>query len=327
MTTPRPDVTVVVVTYNGRDMALQTLRSAHAATGPARVQWIVVDSGSRDGTPDAIEAAFGDVEVVRAQNRGFAAANNIGIRRAAGRYILLLNPDVEFLHGTLAELVAAMDERPTVGLASVVQRGSAGELQHSIRRFPTVVRDLGESLFAARWPLGRTLQELETREDRYAVEQSVDWLVGAFLMARADAVWEIGEMDERFFLYSEEVDWCYRFHLSGWDVRHLPQLTILHHAGRRDGADLMAQLAYSRGLFARKHFGAVKSRGIRAALALGHLIRLLVHIPASPFAASSRARLRAESSALAVQLGMAGPPRLGAAAPAVERALAPQTSS
>ena len=98
---------------------------------------------------------------------------------------------------------------------------------------------------------------------------------------------------------------------AGWDVRHLPVMTIVHHAGRRDGGDLMAQLAYSRKLFAHKHFGAFKSRGIRAALALGHLVRIVVWAPSAVGRRAVRARLNAERRALAVQLGLAGPPRLG----------------
>ena len=126
-----------------------------------------------------LRRAYPDIEVLRAENRGFAAGNNVGIERATGRYVLLLNPDVEVPYGTFADLVAAMDERPDVGIASVIQRGAEGELQHSIRRFPSVGRDLGESLFAARWPVMKTLQELETRPSAYEAERSVDWVVGA----------------------------------------------------------------------------------------------------------------------------------------------------
>ena len=161
--------------------------------------------------------------MLRAPNRGFAAGNNVGIERARGRYVLLLNPDVEVRSGTFAELVGELDARPEVGIASVVQRGTDGELQLSMRRFPTPARDLGESLFASRWPVLRSLQELEVDAERYRREVSPDWVVGSFLCARAEAVEEIGPMDERFFLYSEEIDWCLRARNAGWDIRHLPR--------------------------------------------------------------------------------------------------------
>jgi N-acetylglucosaminyl-diphospho-decaprenol L-rhamnosyltransferase len=319
----QPDLSVVIVTYNGREMALRTLRSAQASLGGLRAEWIVVDSASTDGTPEAIEREFDDVEVLRAPNRGFAAGNNIGIAWAQGRYVLLLNPDVEVLEGSFAELIAALDSRPDVGIASVVQRGSDGELQFSMRRFPSPGRDLGESLFAARWPLFKSLQELDLRSHRYKYEVSADWVVGAFLCARAEAIASVGPMDERFFLYSEEIDWCLRAHQAGWDVRHLPVMSVTHHAGRRDRGDLMAQLAYSRSLFARKHHGFFGALGIHAALALGHLVRIAARAPLAPFKAPARGRIGAEARALRVLLGLGKPPLR--AAPAARPADSPAT--
>lgn len=306
----RPDVSVVMVTYNGGELALTTLRSARAEAGDASVEWIVVDNGT-DGTGETVRRAFPDVRVIVVENRGFAAGNNVGLEHAVGRYVLLLNPDVEILRGTLCDLVRAMDARSDVGLVSVIQQGSDGRLQPSIRRFPSFRRDLGESLFAARWPVLRACQELETRPEVYAREGVVDWVVGAFLFARSSAMREVGPMDDRFFLYSEEVDWCYRFHAAGWEVRHLPLMTVTHHAGRRDRGDLMAQLAYSRRLFAAKHYGVARARGIRAALALGNLLRIVVLAPAAARRHHPRERISSEWRALRVQLGLAGPPRLG----------------
>jgi GT2 family glycosyltransferase len=306
--TQTPDLSVIVVTHNGREMALTTLRSALAAVGEASVEWLVVDAGSSDGTPDAIERELEQVLVFRAGNRGFAASNNVALAKAQGRYLLLLNPDVEICSGTLAELVAAMDARPWLGLASVVQRGTEGELQPSIRRFPSPLRSLGEALFAARWPVLRTYQELETRTGRYEREGHADWLVGAFMITRREAVSDVGPLDERFFLYSEEIDWCYRFWQAGWPVAHLPVMTITHHSGGRSRGDLMAQLSHSRLLFAAKHYGPAKRGGIRAALALGHAIRIAVFAPAALRRPAARDRVHAERAGLRVVLGRAAPP-------------------
>jgi N-acetylglucosaminyl-diphospho-decaprenol L-rhamnosyltransferase len=315
MSEARPDLSVVIVTHNGREMALRTLRSARASLGGLEAELIVADSASTDGTPEAIEREFGDVEVLRVPNRGFAAGNNIGIAWAHGRYVLLLNPDVEVLEGSFAELVTALDSRPDVGIASVVQRGADGELQYSMRRFPSPSRDLGESLFAARWPVFKTMQEVERRAGLYRLEISADWVVGAFLCVRAEAIASIGPMDERFFLYSEEIDWCLRAHQAGWDVRHLPVMSVTHHAGRRDRGDLMAQLAYSRSLFAHKHHSMPRALGIRAALAVGHVLRIALRAPQAPFNAAARQRAGAEARALRVLIGLGRPP-LPAAPPA-----------
>lgn len=304
----RPDLSVIVVTHNGRELALRTLRSARAALGDATAQWLVVDAESADGTPDAIEREFGDVRVLRRENRGFAASNNVGLAEAEGRYVLLLNPDVEVREGTLGELVAAMDARPELGLAGVTQRGAEGELQPSIRRFPSPLRSLGEALFAAHWPLLRTHQELETRPAPYRAETPADWLVGAFLLARREAVQAVGPLDERFFLYSEEIDWCYRFWQAGWPVVHLPAMTVTHHCGGRSRGDLMAQLSHSRLLFAEKHYGPARRAGIRAALALGHLVRIAVFAAPAAVSSARRERIRAERAGLRVILGRAAPP-------------------
>jgi GT2 family glycosyltransferase len=313
--TGTPDLSVIVVTHNGRETALATLRSALAAAGEISAEWLVVDNGSTDGTPEAIAAEFPQIELLLRPNRGFAAGNNVGLERARGRYVLLLNPDVEIRTGTLAGLVAAMDARPRLGLASVVQRGTAGELQPSIRRFPSPLRDLGEALFAAHWPMLRSLQELETRPARYRNERPADWLVGAFLVGRREAIRDVGPMDERFFLYSEEIDWCFRFWQAGWPVAHLPVMDVTHHLGGRSRSDLMAQLSHSRLLFAAKHYGPLRRGCIRAALALGHVIRIAVFAPLSALRPAHRARVQAERAGLAVILGRSGPP-LGAPADA-----------
>jgi len=268
-----PDLSVVVVTHNGRDKAMAALESAHASTGAISVEWLVVDSGSSDGTPDAIAARWPQVKLRRRANIGFAAGNNVALEQASGRYVLLMNPDVEILDGTFEDLVAALDERPDVGAASVVQRSPAGEILPSIGRFPTGLRQFGEALLLKRVPGLRHLQEMETRPKRYLTERSADWVVGAFLVARREAVEQIGGLDERFFLYSEEKDWCYRMRQAGWDIRHLPTLAVLHHTGGYSKPGMLAQLTHSKLLFARKHFGLPRRAGIRAGLVARHAAR------------------------------------------------------
>jgi N-acetylglucosaminyl-diphospho-decaprenol L-rhamnosyltransferase len=298
----RPDLSVVVVTHNGRDMALASLRSARAANGPIDTEWFVVDSGSTDGTPDAVAADFSDTHLIRLANVGFAAANNAALEHVRGRYVLLLNPDVEIERGTLAQLVRELDARPEVGAASVVQRGTGGELLPSIRRFPSPGRQLGEAFMA------RSLSETERDPSQYEQERSADWLVGAFLAVRREALEEVGALDERFFLYAEETDWCYRMKAAGWDVRHLPTLAITHHCGGYERPELLAQLTLSKLLFARKHFGRLRSGAIRFGLAARHGLRLTLLAPAALVRERPRRRLSAERRALMVAVGLSGAP-------------------
>lgn len=304
----RPDLSVIVVTHNRPELALMTLRSALAAIGELAVEWILIDSGSSDGTPQAIEGAYPEMRVQREPNIGFAAANNLGLARAHGRYVLLLNPDVETVAGSYDELVATLDAQPEIGVASVVQNAPDGSLQYSIRRFPSAWLALGEALGVARWKPLRGWREEEPNAARYRQESSVDWLVGAFLLARAEAAAQVGGLDERFFLYSEETDWCFRFHQAGWKVVHLPSMSVTHHTGHAPGADLSAQLSYAKILFARKHYGRVRATGIKAALALRHGLRASFAVAAGKLRPRWAPRAVVERRALGVVLGMSEPP-------------------
>jgi N-acetylglucosaminyl-diphospho-decaprenol L-rhamnosyltransferase len=301
---PSVSLSVIVVTHNRADLALATLESARAAAKGLDVQWLVIDSGSTDGTPQSIEERFADIRVTRCENIGFAAANNKALGLAHGRYVLLLNPDVEVASGTFADLLAALDERPQVGIASVIQRGSDGRLQSSIRSYPSPRRAFGEAL-ALPW---RGWREEQQGQASYLQERQADWLVGAFLIARAETIEQIGGLDERFFLYSEETDWCYRARAAGWDVRHLPHMTVTHHCTPSTRPELVAQLSYAKLLFARKHYRRPQSSAVRGALSVRHLLRMLGLTVGSRRDGRPNERLAAERHALAVMIGIAQPP-------------------
>ncbi len=304
----RPDLSVIIVTHNRPALALRTISSARAAAGDIDVRWHVVDSGSSEPVADMIEARWPDIHVQRAGNAGFAAANNRALAHARGRYVLLLNPDVEVVHGTLAELVRTLDSRPRVGMASVIQQASDGSLQHSIRRDPSPWRALAEALAPGRIARMLRVGEVEARRAVYRRESPADWICGAFLIARAQAVDQIGPLDDRFFMYSEETDWCYRCRQAGWQIRHLPVMVVTHHTGRGYAAEQLAQLSWSRLLFARKHLGDARARALRRGLALGHLVRIVAFAGAGPLLGPRAvARARAERRALVAVLGRDGP--------------------
>jgi N-acetylglucosaminyl-diphospho-decaprenol L-rhamnosyltransferase len=287
---PAPDLSVVIVTYNGRERALSTLESAIANAGEGiDIEWLVIDNGSTDGTPEAIEARWPQLSLRRGSNVGFAAGNNLALEKARGRYVLLLNPDVTVVDGTLADVVHALDGRPEVGAASVIQLGpDGGELLHSMRRFPSFGRQLAEAFGLSRLPMLHALQERVTDARGYQHERLADWLVGAFLVLRRDALAEVGRMDERFFLYSEETDLCYRIREAGWQNLHMPVMTVTHHQGGYSSPTLAAQLSYSKLLFAQKHYGRRRAAAMRAAMLAGHALRWAVRRPR----AGDRAALR-----------------------------------
>ena len=186
-----------------------------------------------------------------------------------------------------------------MGLAGVRQVNADGVLHPTIRRFPNAVRSLFEALGGERLTfhtsgLGERVLDLS----RYAHETPCDWTGGAFMLARKAAIEGAGYMDERFFLYCEEIDFCLRIRQAGWDVRHFPQLTILHHVDKAGANEtLSAQMAFARRQYMAKHFSPVHRAAGIFALALGYALRAVV-----------RSRDAGARSALATLLGFAPPP-------------------
>ena len=300
----RPDLSVVIVTHNGRDKSLRTLESASQAVGTASVEWFVVDCGSTDGTPETIEEICPHVTLSREHNVGFAAGANIALHQARGRYVLLLNPDVEIIDGTFSDIVTSLDLRPEVGAAGVLHQAPDGHQLPSMGRRPSALRQAAEAV-----ALGTVagLGEMVTRASRYASETSADWLVGAFLVLRREAIEEVGGLDERFFLYCEEKDWCQRARNVGWDVRHLPVVTIVHDSPHQTQPVLRAQLTYAKLQYARKHLAPPHRMALQAALILDHAVRIVRFVPSAARDKRLRERVEGERRALTVALGARGP--------------------
>lgn len=252
------DLAIIVVSYNSARWIRPCLRSVFAHTGGLRADVIVVDAGSRDGTTDIV-AEFPEARVLRCHNRGFAYANNRALMTCDARYVLFLNPDTEILQGNLTDLIRRMDARPGVGLIGVRQVDVEGRLAMTIRRFPNALRALGDALSAEHLPgRPRWLGERELDRQVYDREVDCDWTSGSFMLARREAIEGAGFLDERFFMYSEETDLCRRISSAGWEVRHVPAMTVLHHGAQaRVDAGIASLSAYSRIIYARKHFSPV----------------------------------------------------------------------
>jgi N-acetylglucosaminyl-diphospho-decaprenol L-rhamnosyltransferase len=267
---------IVVVSANDARWLEACLSSVYANTGGAKVEVIVVANACTDATRELVHRGFPRARLIGSPNHGFAAGNNRGLECANARYVLLLNPDTEILDGTFAELIAALDAQPHVGVAGVRQVGSDGMLHPTIRRFPNALRALGEGLGSERWPLQPAWAgERVLDAHAYGREGDCDWMTGSFLLARREALLAAGLLDERFFLYCEEPDLCLRVKRAGWRVRHLPHMTIRHHAGKGGiQPRLHAQEAYARRQYARKHFGLTHRGLYLAALVLRHALRM-----------------------------------------------------
>jgi N-acetylglucosaminyl-diphospho-decaprenol L-rhamnosyltransferase len=272
------DLAIIIVSTNEANWLDPCLSTVFEHAGDARLDVVVVDNGSTDGTRELVETRFPEARVVASENRGFAHANNQGAMTCSARYVLFLNPDTEVVAGTFGELVAAMDARPDTGLAGVRQVTADGTLTPTIRYFPGVARAFGEALASERWPgRPRWAGERELDPALHDREIECDWTSGSFMLARREALLSAGLLDERFFIYSEEPDLCLRMKRHGWTIRHLPSMTVIHHAGKGGvRPKMLAQDAYTRQQYARKHFSAPRRAAYLTMVALRHGVRAAV---------------------------------------------------
>ncbi len=227
------DLSVCIVTWNARDDLRRCLQSLVASKQHISCEVIVIDNASTDDSAKMVADEFPQARlIVNPTNIGFARANNQALREARGKYVLLLNPDT-IVHGdALERLVAWMEQNPDVGAAGPRLLNSDGSLQYSCRAFPT----LGAGFFrqtplGALFPRNRFVRQYLMTDWDHTVEREVDWLSGAALMVRRDVLESVGLLDEDFYMYCEDVDWCYRMHQRGWRVCYVPHAVITHAIG------------------------------------------------------------------------------------------------
>jgi len=262
------DVSIVIVSFNTRDVLRECLQSVYREAGSLSVQVVVVDNASADGSAAMVEREFPDALSIRSEvNLGFGPANNLGFKSANGRYIVLLNSDAFLSEGSLQRSGAHMDANPRAGLGGGRLIGRDGSWQPSARMFPTVFTDLLVlSGLAARFPRSRFFG----RADRTWADQmqaaEVDWVPGAYSILRAEALRAVGAFDPRFFLYYEEVDLCRRIKNRGFSIWYWPDIVVVHIGGEssrqvqslqlsQTGAQLTLWRMRSMLLYYRKHHG------------------------------------------------------------------------
>lgn len=281
------ELAVVIVNWNVRDLlrrCLVSLRSALETAGLTATV-VVVDNASTDNSVVMLTEEFPWVRVVASTtNLGFTAGNNAGLR-AVGfgetlpRYVLLLNPDTEVVGDALPTMLAYMDAHPDVGLLGPRLRYGDGSVQSSRRRFPTLTTALLESTILQQWwPDHPALRRFYMSDQPDHQTQDVDWLVGACMLTRHEALLEVGLLDEGYFMYSEEVDWAKRFKQAGWRVVYLPTAEILHYEGRSSEQVVPLRHIYfqtSKVRYFRKWHGPVIGELVRLFLLLTYVAQLV----------------------------------------------------
>jgi GT2 family glycosyltransferase len=274
----RHDVAVVVVSHKSAAWLAPCLDSLRRHAGEAMLEILVVENGGTDESREVVLRDDAGARWMAVPNLGFANALNVGVASTEAPYVLLLNPDTEIVAGTLDVLVEELHSHPDVALLGVRQVWPDGGLQYTIRRFPSVVRWLGESLGSESWPVRSSrFGERELSPAAYERPGRCDWTAGSFMLARRSALDAVGGFDEDYFLYCEEPDLCLRLRRVGWSVQHRPELTVVHHGGNESSDPRhAAQLAYAKRIYMRKHFSAPRRLGGLAALAVGYGIRAVV---------------------------------------------------
>ncbi len=227
-----PDVSVVIVSFNTRDLLRECLQTVYAESG-LQYEVIVVDNASRDASLEMVQREFPTAIAIQSgANLGFAAANNLAFTRARGRYIVLLNSDAFLTEGTLAKAVALMEKSPATGLGGGRLVGRDGSWQPSARLFPSLLNDfLSLSGLAARFPRSRFFGRADRTWADPMEATETDWVPGAFSIVRRELLEQLGYFDEDFFLYYEEVDLCHRIKHAAYKVSYWPELEIVHIGG------------------------------------------------------------------------------------------------
>jgi len=271
---------IIIVNYNTQSLILSCLRFIYQQDEYVD-EVIVVDNHSTDGSQEAIRHEFPTVKLIEnSRNEGYARAVNKGLTRCRGKLVLVLNSDVELRPDALKNSIDFMQRHPDAGIAGCKLLNPDGSLQPSCEGFPGLWNVTCESFFFDRlFPRSRLFDGLHLKRFSYDRVAKVDRVIGAFLLVNRQALEEIGLMDEQFFFYSEEVDWCYRARRKDWAVYFFPQTEVIHHWG--GSADMVSPALFverhkNRYMFYRKYHALLPSLAMRGIAAVGVLLRLLL---------------------------------------------------
>jgi GT2 family glycosyltransferase len=278
-------LSIIIVNWNTKALLASVLDSLEAATGDLTCEILVVDNASTDGSTEMVEERFPHVHLLKnAENVGFARANNQALTRSLGEYVLLLNSDTVVLPGALQFMLAFAQAHPTVGAIGPRLLNADGSLQVSCYPLLTARREFWRLMF---------LEQLLGRRATYDMAhwdltrpRDVEVIQGACLLLRRDALTQVGFLDDRYFMYSEEMDLCYRLRQAGWQLCWVPQAKVIHYGGassRKKAAAMYVQLYRSKVQFQRKFWGARHARYFKALLAFAYLPRWLVMKVAAVF--------------------------------------------
>ena len=265
------DVSAVVVTFNSMPWVERCLESLRP------YETVVVDHGSTDGTLELVRRRYPQARLIEQENRGLAAGWNTGIRTAAGRYLLIINADAWTLDDAVPQLAEFADAHPEAAVVAPKLLNTDGTLQRSVRGFPTLWRLATEYFFLRKLaPRSRLLNAFYAGGFDHESVREAEFVMGSCMLVRREAVDSVGLLDEAFFLFSEETDWCYRFRAAGWKVLFYPGAEVVHVGGASHGGRMFKENVRGHLRFLAKHRGRREAERARRLMLWSLRLRGLV---------------------------------------------------
>ena len=273
------DLSVIIVNWNAKDLLRKCLEHVQTTVQSTQYEIIVVDNYSTDDSQTMVKHDFPDVKLIEnTKNVGFAGANNQGMREAAGRYFLLLNSDAFVEPNTIDTMVQFMDDHPEAGMSACKLLYNDRSLQPSAFAYPTLKTELYTALQLNRFfPKSHEFGKQAMTYWDFNDVRAVDAVMGAFMLVRREVVDQVGMMDESYFMYSEEIDWCYRIHQHGWQILYNPEVQTVHLWGgtsQQIRTEMFLQLYRSKVQYFRKNYGAISARALKWIIGFGCLLRI-----------------------------------------------------
>jgi GT2 family glycosyltransferase len=271
-------ISAIILSYNTVNLLRDCLNSLLAKTKNTEMEIIVIDNNSIDNSAQMVRKEFPQVElIVNPDNYGFSKGNNIGLKKAKGDYVLLINSDVVFVEDSISGMVNLMEKSPKIGVSSCKLIGSDNKIQPTGGFFPTILRVFAWMLFIDDVPiLNRLFNSYHPPVSWYGKEQLQDWVTGAFFMIRKQVIEDVGYLDENIFMYAEEMEYCYRAKKLGWFVKYSPVTKIIHLGGK-SGTSKGALLGELKSIkyFYQKHMPNWQGPLLIFLLKLGSLLRVI----------------------------------------------------
>ncbi len=270
------DLSVIIINYNTARLTSDCVNSVRKFTRNIKFEIIVIDNASSEKFPESK-----NYKLIKSKtNSGFTGGNNLGMKAAKGKYILLLNSDTLISDNVLGEMVMWMNENPKIGIASCALRNKNGSLQATGGYFPTLLRVFSWMMIQDLPFVDNFVKPFHPKIGLYKKEKELDWVTGAFLMTRREVIEKVGYLDNEYFMYTEDTDFCFRVKNAGWKIVYNPKWSIAHFGGASSVKEFPL-LSEFRGvkLFYKKHYPGWQYPILKIFLKLGSLWRIIFISP------------------------------------------------